>query len=114
MYWEDRDHHSFCVLLDSQKSISDTVSSQKVVLKGSSSDRSPVFLARAHSFHTRTAHSVWSFVFVGILAALADYTAALPFGDAYTRLALAVVTVVEATVTDEVHAVTDWLADVST
>ena len=102
--------------LDSQTSISDTVNSQKVALKGSSSDRSLVFLARAHSFHTFTAHSVCSFVFVWMLASLADCTAAFPFGDAYTRLALVEVTVVEAMVTDTVHvvlAVTYWLVDVS-
>ena len=89
--------------LDSQKSISDAVNSQKVALKGSSSDRSLVFLARAHSFHTFTAHSVCSFVFVEMLASTAAFP--FPFGDAYTQLALVEVTVVEATVTDAIHVV---------
>ena len=52
-----------------------------------------------------------------MLASLADCTAAFPFGDAYTQLALVEVTVVEAMVTDTVYvvlAVTYWLVDVST
>ena len=47
-----------------------------------------------------------------MLAPLADCTAAFPFGDAYTRLAL-----VEVMVTNAVHVVlvvTYWLVDVST
>ena len=51
----------------------------------------------AHSFHTFTAHSVCTFVFIGMLSALADYTASLPFGEAYKRLEVAEV---EVTVTE--------------
>ena len=97
--------------LDSQKSISDTVSSQKVVLKGSSSDRSLVFLETAHSLHAFTAQFVPLFS-LGRLRRLRIVQLPFPLG-MHTQLALAEVTVVEAKVTDEV-AVTDWLAAVST
>ena len=71
--------------LDNQKSISVTLSSQKMTLNGLSSLRRDLFLTVAHSYHTFTAQLVCKRVFTGTLDNLAALTKSFPLAEAKTR-----------------------------